>query len=36
MEMDGEDLEDIGLWAEDSRAQEVEEYEEEDEPGPPL
>ena len=31
-----EDLEDIELWAEESRAREVEENEEEDGPGPPL
>ena len=36
IEMEVEDLEDIELWAEDSRAQEVEENEEEDVPGPPL
>ena len=32
----GEDFKDIELWAEESRAQEVDDYEEEDEPGPPL
>ena len=35
MEIEGEDLEDIELRAEDSGAQEIEEYEEEDGPGPP-
>ena len=36
MEIEGNDLEDIELWVEGSRAQEIEEYEEEDGPGPPL
>ena len=36
MEIQGKDLEDIELWVEGSTAQEIEEYEEEDGPGPPL
>ena len=36
MEIEGTNLEDIELWVEDSRAQEIEEYEEEDGLGPAL
>ena len=36
MEIEGTDLEDIELWVEDIRAQEIEEYEVEEGPGPPL
>ena len=36
MKIERTDLENIELWVEDSRAQEIEEYEEEDGPGPPL
>ena len=36
MEIEGKDLEDIELWVKGSRAQEIDEYEEEDGPGSPL